>query len=295
MRAIVQIGVFLAVLLPASLAWAILDLEVNERLPVYMKPRSSSKKISQLGRGDKVVVSPKKYGKYRKVLIRYKGKRRGGYIPSRLIVKSKIVRRKEPGEMRFGSHGYNKTVGISFNLAQMYMQEKSFSTSATDTYDIAEFKSAQGYLNVFGDFPIKPGRSVRAHIALRSVKFAGQASLRGVVGATTNYDVSMERTFIGFGGTYRMFPNMSSSFWWGPGLEYAHGDTATVTIKGSNGFQQTSEESASAWALAFVDCGWEIGVSQNMFLTPLFRFGAILNNDPIVLDLEASVGLIYRL
>ena len=275
-------------------AWAILDLEVNESLPVYLKPSSKSKQISQLDRGDKVVISPKSYGSFRKVLIRYKGKRRGGYIPSRLIVKSRIEERLSKGQTLYGSRGYNKTVGIAFNLSQMYMQEKSFSTSATDTYDIAEFKSGQGYLNLTADWPLKPGRSFRFLFSLRSVKFAGEASLRGVVGATTHYDVSMERSFIGLGGEYRVFPNLGSSFWWGVGLEYDHSSEAKITIKGSNGFQQTSTEAAPAWVIGFVDIGWEVGLTQTLFFAPQFKFGMVLNNDPIVLDVEGSAGLVYR-
>ena len=124
-----------------------------------------------------------------------------------------------------------------------------------------------------------------------TVSFAGEATLEG---SSSHTEIEMQRDFYALGVQHRWIPDLDKAFWWGLGIEYDFGDKATVTVRSNNGFSVETEELALSWWLVYASTGWEFQISEDWFLAPQLKIGAVFSNDPIVYTLDLSVGGFYR-
>lgn len=271
-------------------AHAILDLQVREDLVVYEKPSLQSRQVSQLSRGDKVVISPKSYGSFRKILIIYNGKRRGGYVVSSSIQRSVIVARED--ERWIGQRVYfgHYSLGLSFVGSYMQQGARNFTTSSQDTYEISSLKSGSFFFSLFSDIPWNQKVMLKAYLSFRSAKFKGSADLKGATNSYRPAQVNLEQDFFGVGLLAKYYPTQISSFWYGGGIELAEKTSSKIVI--DDGIPLSSEDKdKSIFILALGVIGWDVALPGSLWLNPDLRLGIVANSDPQIYFFESFLSL----
>ena len=273
-------------------AWAIYDLYVQDDMPVYQKPERGARQVSRLSRGDRVVISPKIYGAYRKVLVTYGGKRRGGYIRISQMRKSYIKDRDE--ENLKGKRIYTRKYSLGLSVVGSYMRQgaRSFSTGAGDQYDISAFASTTFFFSLFSDIPWSRTMMLRPYLTFRSTKFKGEAELKGAINALRPAQVSLEQKFLGLGLMAKFYGAPRDSFWYGGGIELGNGTSSDLVIDDGIPLEVEGEDKPF-FALIYGAAGWDIPAPGAFWLAPDFRLGIVPNNDPMIMYLEVYLSLAY--
>lgn len=288
-----QVMLLAAVSLGTPQAWAILDIYVQDDLPVYDKPEAGSREVSRLTRGDRLVISPKIYGAYRKVLVTYGGKRQGGFIKISQIRRSYIKDRDE--EELAKQRIYNRDYGLGLSLIASHMRQdgRKFTTGAADTYDISPLTSTTFFFSIFSDVPWSNTMMLRPYLSFRSTKFKGEAELVGSINPLRPAQVTLEQSFLGIGVLAKMYDGPRDTFWWGGGIEVGSGDKSNLII--DDGIPLKVEGEKPLYVLLYGSIGWDVPAPGAFWLVPDLRLGIVPNNDPIILYLEAFVSVAYSL
>lgn len=283
---------FLLLIFTTEEARAVLDLQVHEELTVYEKPSVKSRKITNLNRGDKVVISPNTYGLFRKVLVSFEGQRRGGYILSSDISRSTISERID-GNL-IGKRIYTNKYSLGLAFVGTYMQQgaRNFSTSSQDVYEISSLESTTFFFSAFMDIPWSRKMMLRPYVSFRSTNFGGEAKLKGAISALRPAQLTIEQNFVGAGVLAKLYSDPLDLFWWGGGFEVSKGNQSKVVI--DDGIPLSVEDSGpSFYVLAYGALGWDIPAPGSIWIVPDLRLGLIPNSDPKILFLEAFLALSY--
>lgn len=283
--------------LPAASAKDILDLHVQEELPVYAKPNEDSVIISRLSRGDRVVVSPKIYRSFRKVLITYKGKATAGYVPGRLLLRSYVKSRSDAEKEQGARKRYNSRYGLGWAFVGSYLRqgESTFQLSDTLVYDTTPFQSLSAFFAVTLDIPLSETRGLRSYVSLRQTKYVGKVTERDSLSPTPlSPRVTRDQSLTGVGAVLKNYHQSKYGWWWGGGGEIAMGDKVTIKFDGIT--VEPEEEQQQMLAILFGAVGGEvpIPVSKSLFLTPDLRLGGIVTTRPLTLYVETFLAVSYQ-
>lgn len=271
---------------------AIYDLEVLEELPVHSEANLNSPIISRLNRGDKVVVSPKIYGSFRKVLITYRGKARGGFVPIAKIARSLIKERGATTSDGRKPYASEYAVGLAAVVSYLRQGESTFQQTDGEIYDTTPLQSTTFFFSVFADIPIDSGWGLRTYVALRETNFSGTVSRRNDVFATKR-KVNRTQSLTGVGLIGKFYNSPGSGWWWGGGLELAMGKR--ITIKVDDVELPVEDTDKPFFAIAYGALGAYIPVPgfSSLFLAPDIRLGTIATTTPITLYVETFLAGSY--
>lgn len=276
-------------------AKAVLDLHVQETLPVYASRNKGGAEVSTLVKGDVVVISPKTYGAYRKVLVTYDGKRRAGYVLADKIVRSFIRDRDEEERLSADVIDYKRAKGLGLSLVGSYMRQGARSITSADgslTYDISSMTSFTTFFSIFYDYPLANLWVVRPYLTFRQTKFKGSATLNGL-SSTTTPSATISQNFLGFGALAKRYASSTSSFWYGGAMEIAKG--SGVSVKLTDGVSiDTKDEKLPLFVILQGAVGFDVALGQSgLFLLPDVRIGAVPNTSPFILSFESFISLAY--
>ena len=272
-------------------AQAVSDLHVKEELRVFRRANRNSKVITRLSKGDVVVVSPKHYGQFRKVLVTYRGKKRGGYVHKHDIYESQIIKRSQLAKSNT-QLAYSQYQGIGVSVAHSILRqgERSIETDASEVYQISTFESQSNFFSLFFDLPVGESSALRSYLSLRNTAFTGDAELEDV--SAQSGAVVLNQTFIALGVFLKFYSRKTSWYWWGLGSELAKGTEVDLSVNGGTKLE-TTDEDLPFFVMASGGLGWDIPVYSSLYFTPEIRFGAVINNDPMILAAEAYLSFAY--
>lgn len=281
----------------SSLAFAkspILDLFVNESLIVLSEPKTGAKEITRLVPGDQVVISPKTYGKFRKVLVTYEGQSRGGFVLVADLKKSQILPREELDAEQ--QPIYRKKYELGGNLIFSMLQQGSstFQMSDNTVYAVTELKSNSFYLAGFFDWDWGKHWSTRFSLSLRNTQFRGTADQQNA-SVPSPRAVERDQSFLGLGITLKRYTTDESKWWWGFGGEAAMGTKVTVKISGT--IVPTQDDMKPFFGIGYGAMGAEIPLlnSKNWFMVTDLKVGVIATTAPMTLMEEVNLGLAHQL
>lgn len=282
------------VFLPSS--YAVLDLHVEEDLPVYAQPRKGAKLISKLAKGDRVVISPKRYGSYRKVLVTYNSARVAGFVEDENLKKSYITDRDDEGKSDPGSSPYRKHYGLGLSLATSYLRqgERTITTSVGDNYDISSLNSFSFFFAAFLDVPVANQWVLRPYLALRSTSFSGAASLRNSINPIGTPTAEVDQSLLGLGVVVKRYPWTELGFWYGGAAEVAKASSVKVIVSDQIPYQ-ASDQSLPVFIVTEGAVGWDIPTIDNIYFTPEARIGGIFNTKPMTIAVEVFFAFGYPL
>ena len=278
---------FACFLCPSFVWCKILELHVQESIDVYSRP-DGRKKISQLGRGDRVVISSNIYKRFRKVLITYQGKKRNGFIAIKDIVRSTIRPRSD--RLRNPIFYKNrKSIGIhpSFSFSQIGSQNL---TIQDKEHKIESLKSFSGDFAIFGHFPLGLIKAIEISFSFSSSVFSGTIYLKNNVPNDTELETASGETEItikqiGVGGVLKLYRHINSLFWYGPSLGLSLEESSKFTLNNEKielndkNFQQSQFFIVVGGAM-----GWDIQLINSIYLIPELRLEMSLLRKPFVLN-----------
>lgn len=278
----------------SSPCWAILDLHVQELLVVKEKPSGKAATISELAKGDVVVVSPDFYSGFRKVLVMFHGKRVPGYVESRSIKQSYIRDRQEEQyaeEVPIVPRSY--TFGIFAAGFFMHQGGRALTDAQGNLYDVSAMQSFMPFFALYADLPFSQAWVVRPYISFRSIKLRGTANYRNGVSPVGTTSAEIAESFIGPGALLKYYPSAETGFWFGGALEYAIGTSMNASIS-NNGFSLGIPSLAKAnLIIGQFATGLDVDLGQFQ-LNPEFRLGAIASS-PVAIAADIIIGFGLRL
>lgn len=275
------------------MSWAILDLHVQEPLTVYEKANSSSKVISQLAKGDVVVLSASTYGGFRKVLVMYNGKRVGGFVPVSSLKESYIRDRDEELSQEFDTPILKRkaTFGLAAGFFALYHGAKSYVTQPA-VFDVGSMSAFGPAFSFVGDIPLNERWVVRPYISFRSVQLKGSARERDNNAPIVTPSVKIDSNLLGLGGVLKYFPWSTGILWFGGALEYNYATSYRATVTDQISYPVNTDKPSLLYALGAM--GWDIEMGDFM-LSPEIRAGAIPTAKPIMFVVDAWLSVVLIL
>lgn len=284
----------LVTLVFAPAAQAVLDLHVQEVIPVFSSRSSEAREVSTLMKGDVVVISSKVYGPYRKVLVTYDGQRRAGYILSKSIVRSFIRDRDEVERLRADVLDYKRAHAMGLSVVGSYLSQGPRSITTADAgvnYEVSTMTSLTTFFSVFYDYPYADQWVLRPYLTFRQINFKGNATIAGSSGI--NPTAIMSQNLFGLGILAKRYSSQNSVFWYGAAIEIAKGGDVTVQMRDGINLD-TTEKGKSFLAILQTVAGVDIPMGRSgVFLLPDIRLGMIANTNPFTLTVETFLSLGY--
>lgn len=276
----------LVTLLSSLQVFAVTDLIVRESLTVYKKRSTRSKVVTTLLRGDKVVVSPEVYGKWRKVLVTYDGKRKPGYVQIRKIQTSVIKERLE-GEIN--ELLLDQSVGGQFSFFYSFQPARSFPVQGfTDPAKINDQSGFSTNIGAHYQYPWRKGILLKGYLDNKTIKLQG----RGEIVPDVPIDMKIDYTLITLGAMAKFYNNHNSFFWKGAGIEI--GSISGVSVQAGPGAVLYGGKVPMP-IIATGSLGWDYKVSNDIYITPEIRASALLSESPMILSIELMVDVSYLL
>lgn len=273
----------------------VIELHVAEDLPVYAKPRATAKVISQLSRGDVIVISPIIYDGFRKVLVTYRGRSMGGYVPVSSLRTSKIRVRAEDQLRGQAPYRIKSALGVALVPSFMHQDESQFQLRDGTVYETTAFSSSTVFPAIFYDIPMRKTWDFRAYLALRTTQFEGRVQQKGSPSpAPIKPKAVRDQALTGLGLVAKHYGPSDRRWWWGGGFEFAMGNK--VTIKFDNVSVPTENNEMPFFAMFFAAVGTDFSLpfTEHFFLVPDLRAGLVLTTKPVTFYAESLVGVAYR-
>ncbi len=270
----------------------VMDLYVKEPLDVRGKPAYGSAVLTRLEAGDRVVISPVIYGKYRKVRLPRGDDSIDGYVRSADIVYSLI--RERPIEGADDWYPTARVLGIFGVLSFMEKgDEFDFTTTSQVHYSVAEAHGSSNYFGLFFEEPFSRRFTGRAQFSLRKTITEGTAEpLNGAPGQSAPVKRT-ERFFgLGFSGKYYVLPD--SNLWLSGGLEVALHRSTESSVSNTSSIPLNVKESGTL-IIPFVSTGLDLDVFKVIRVIPEIRIFIPANASKSAYGLELFLSAGYQL
>ena len=269
----------LMVFLNPSLVLAeILELYVQESIDVY-KEADGKKKISQLGRGDRVIISPRIYGNFRKVLITYRGKKRSGYIAQTDIIRSTI----QPQSEKFRDQRVYKNRGaIGLGATFSFLGSLGRDLQRRSNNDDYRAKGSQGLgsqISLFGHYPLAPRHTFSVSLSQLSVTFKGQAHSKEAPEASKDIEISED--WLGLKGNLKIYSHLNGLFWYGPHLALFLLTPRDFHIEGLDIGVEDKHKESQFFSTLGMGWGWDIPIGDSFYLIPEFSLDVSVLKKPM--------------
>lgn len=267
---------------------------VREPLSVFMEPNEFTKEIIRLEPGETVVVSPRIYDGFRKVLVNIRGRRRSGYIPTRKIRRSIIRERGAQAQSQWGE-AYNDEIAVGVATVYSYLRQGESGFQESDgltNWLFSELTSTTLFFSLFVDLPFDDTLGFRVYLAQRTTEFSGTARQESVSPTPTQGPIKREQTLLALGAVAKIYPQFASRWWWGGGMELAKGTSVNLSLNGID--IETTEQDLPFFLSFFGSVGGEFPVFKSVYLTPDIRVGSIATTKPFSVLAEGFMGVAYR-
>jgi hypothetical protein len=261
------------------------DLFVRKEIEVYAKRDRDSEIIMILEAGDKVPISPKSYGKWRKVLVKVRGKSKVGYVRKKAIRGSKIRTRLKKKKSLPSVYHTSAGAGLTVHLSYLMQSERDYSDSAGEAH-IGEMSGMGTFFGLFGDFPMSETMVLRTQLLMRTNSMTGGAS----AGSGTNEEtVELTQSFFSIGGLLKFYSNRDSNFWFGAGAEFAKGRDVSL-VYGDNQPVDVPDEGVPNFFVLQGGFGFDTHIAGNFYLLPEIMLTIVANSSPMMYGGEFNIG-----
>ncbi len=281
--------IFGGILFPPNLHADTQELVLREELTVYKKPRNSSDVLILLEAGEKVPVSTRDYGAWKKIKVEAGGKTQFGWVKNSDIKKSRIrvVDTSTTGSSK-GAYHTKRGAGIFYHFSYVSIGEFEFATT-NPALDVT-VKDLTGVSSFFGfhyDYPWNDRKMVRFFFSLRENDVEGDGTFSGNIFNSVEFTQSM----MAFGATLKNYKDAKANSWWGYGLEVAKITEAEVT-RGSTKTEVPDDE-LPFYILPHLALGYDFPLSGNIYLLLDAKLLFIINADDFSYALDSGVSFSY--
>ncbi len=278
-------------------AWAVREVVIRKQTYVYAKQNPNSEVLGVYDRGDRIPISAKDYGRWRKVIVDVGGKKRAGWVTAASIRGATIRNSRDPKvqeeESRAGPR-YRARVGAGIigNLSYVHQTKGELSAEISGLPSSLAYSSlggANAFISLFGDFNLSPTMQLRGFFSMRKAKRSGSAAFQ-----TSSGSFIVNQDLMGFGATLKMYKTRNATFWWGPSLEIAK--TTKFDVKGNttHGLNIAAEiKDDPIYFLPAISAGYDLHLNGRFFILPEVKFGLVPNGDPIIATFEVLIPIAF--
>jgi len=258
-------------------------------LKVYSQPSTLSAVITTLSSGQIVQAGSNPAGGFKKVMVvDSAGKKKIGYValsdlPSVSNSRSKPKSYSSRGGSAGGLRGH-----WSFGLVGGAAYDMEAGRTITDSTNYQTTTNPiTGIAPQFGAFLLIPwGQHVllNAYVYYKSSSLAGTYS--NAFGVSNSF--TLTQSFISAGTVLEWY--LGKIPWWiGPAIQLDYGTTASFVVNGT-----ALPLSTNQFVGLFAATGYDIGISDSIYITPQIQFGGDVNASPIILEGSFLLDLAYR-
>ncbi|PIT98600.1 MAG: hypothetical protein COT74_12905 [Bdellovibrionales bacterium CG10_big_fil_rev_8_21_14_0_10_45_34] len=280
---------FFATLLFAMSANAAIDLVVKKKIPVYKEPEQGTEQISELQPGDRVPLSPRGYGFFRKVLVRIGGETQSGYVLKKDIVGSRVLAREKGLAEAPVTLPYHQRLSaglhISYSMAVQPSREYGFADGSI--VKVSDLSGNAAYFSAFVNYPLDPQWVLQGGLSNRSLILEGTAS---------NQKIEVTQGFLSFSGKIKYYFDARGDFSVGGGLEYARGSGTPKVVNKTAGTSLSDslrDSDVPSFFILNLVIGYDFELFERVFLLPQMQVGAFLNSSPMIISYEPGIAAAY--
>jgi hypothetical protein len=276
--------------------------------PIYKTQElKKSQRLKILQPGQRALISPKKYGEWRKLLITSEdGSLVKGWAHIRHLrgrTQLRKIQSPEPGSILDGIESqlqqeppepekkYSQSVALggSFHTSYLSWGKRSFTLSDDTEWSVSEVTSTTFWPSLFLDLTMGSRSAMRLYLGYRTAKFEGESTTDFPIGTK---QTSFIHTFLAMGLVYKWYrPNRLT--WWGLGAEFAQGQELKIAY--DNTEIPLGDEDLPLFILLFLSGGYDFRITETLYLLPELRIGTVYNQDPKIYFAEGLISLGWRL
>ncbi len=271
------------------LAQAGQDLLVRKELDVYAEKSTESQILRTLEKGDRVPLSPKKYGSWRKVLLRSPGGNTVGWIQESdmagsITTDNENSARGESGKSARTSFADRRFVGLSIVSSFAMQGARAIPRDDGTSEKVSTLEGFSTFPMVFFDGSLSSNIGFRVFGGLRSMLTTGTLT----TGGSTPLEVS--QSFYSGGGLVRFYSSPRSAFWYGGGLEVAKAYKAKVIYAKSNEVEIPAAD-LPIYFMGRGGVGYHLSVGSAFVVNLEAFINVIPNSKPMIYAGELAVSL----
>lgn len=266
-------------LVQASQVYAGQELLVRKEVDVYAEKSTESQILRTLEKGDRVPLSPKKYGEWRKVLLKSGASSRAGWVKSSDLEGSITVAGDSPADRGKGngtSTGFARRSFIGLSIVSTMARQGARAITREDgtTENVSTLEGFSIFPFVFYDGSLGATTGFRVYGGLRSLLMSGTLSRGG------STPVEISQSMYSVGGLMRFYSSPKSAFWYGGGLEVARAYKVKV-IYANKEEAGISEADYPTYALVRAGAGYHLAISPDWIMNLETFLNFIPNSKPM--------------
>lgn len=266
------------------------ELLVRKSVTVYSDPNSNSTVVTTLEAGDRVPISGKEYGKFRKILVDAGGKKQVGYVLESQLDGNRV---RESGDQKKkhqegGAFHQKTSLGIPFVFSYARQGQWKFSDGSGSAVDISETSGVATFFGFSLDLPMDDDLALRIGLYFRKLSQTGNAKPTG------GSDKKIEKTVNFFGGNLiaKYYPSESGDFWVGGGAELSRGNKVNLVYADSE-VVEVNESDFPTFFIIKGSVGYDFSLFGDFYLIPELDIFSAVNVSPIVFGADVVFTTSY--
>lgn len=272
------------------------ELLVRKPVDVYSEAKSSSEVIVTLEAGERVPISGKEFGRFRKVLVQVGGKKRVGYVLKSRLEGSRIRDRKggKAGQAK-KADAYHRRFAIALPVSlsytrQSYTGENNIVTADGSKYTLSALSGTSTFFGVGADIPMSEQLAVRAELLFRSIE--GTGSLKASGGSGNPQEVQRSMKALGVSALGKYYFDAGGDFWVGAGLEVAKVNNVAIVFANRDNLK-VNESDYPTFLIVKAGLGYDTALTDDIFLIPDFRVLYFTNANPTIFGAELTLSAAF--
>lgn len=273
------------------------ELIVRKPIDVYSKATASSEVIATLEEGERVPISEKEQGRFRKVLIQVRGKKKVGFVLKSRLEGSRIRERKggKSAGKESKADAYHRRFAVTLPVTLSYTKQNYSGSDNIVTADGSKYtlSSLSGTSTFFGfgfDIPLQEKISVRAEILFRSIE--GTGSLKASSGSGNPQDVQRSMKALSGGLLGKYYFDAGDDLWVGGGFEVAKVNNVAIVFANRDNLT-VNESDYPTFIILKAGAGYDTALSDDIFLIPDVRLLYFVNANPVIYGAELTLSVGY--
>lgn len=269
-------------------AWAGQDLLVRKELDVYAEKSTESQILRTLEKGDRVPLSPKKYGVWRKVLLRSPDRNTVGWIQASdmagsITIESEGAAGPRSSKARRTSFIDRSFIGLSIVSSLAKQGARAIPRQDGTSENVSALEGVSTFPMLFFDGSLGSTLGFRIYGGLRSMLTTGTLT----TGGSTPLEVS--QSFYSGGALIRIYSNPQSAFWYGGGVEVAKAYRAKVIYSKSTEVDIPAVD-LPIYVIGRGGVGYHVSVGSTFVVNLEAFLNVIPNSKPVIYAGELVVS-----
>jgi hypothetical protein len=266
---------------PASAAGKPVSYLVKGDLVVFKDPDPAPGPEFVLYEGDKILLWPAEEGSgFQKIRALRYGRKVYGYVREREIKFYASARSRPKPRIGYGG---------AFMYTRLTQEKEPFATTDEVTYTPGTFTSTAFTPSLVVQF--RRENFWRLYFALKEAHFTGTAKT-DVSGSTTQ-DVKIDESFYSLAFEKVWNPWRRRPLYFGFVMEYAHGRSLDLTLGASKVQTESGDIPTFIGFEGVGGANWFLGKAKKFSVFTELRYGAIVNQSPLIWQIEVVGGLLY--